>query len=91
MEGSPRKRFKIVNPRPNALRAHRDFSQHVAIDDRAAVERQAHVEEIKKPKDEDELPSVKASFWSHIELIAHSDAMPLPSFSFLLAVKSLID
>jgi transposase len=37
------------------------------------------------------LPSVKTSFWSHIESIAHLDAMPSPSFSFLLAVKSVID
>jgi hypothetical protein len=37
------------------------------------------------------LPSVKTSSRSHIGSIAHLDAMPSPSFSFLVAVKSVID
>jgi hypothetical protein len=47
--------------------AHRNFFEHVGIDDSAAVQGKSHVQEIKEPKNENQLPAIKASSQSHIQ------------------------
>jgi hypothetical protein len=39
--------------------AHRDFFQHLGVDDRSAVAEKAHVEEIHEPENKNEFPTVK--------------------------------
>jgi hypothetical protein len=43
-----------------------EFFEHVGIDDSATVQGKSHVQEIKEPKNENQLPAIKGSFGGHI-------------------------